>query len=185
MTTQEFKDKFKQAPESSYISYYLQQFILMGKFNDLPDYFWKTKNIDDVTDIEELYRLKGQIFLLKSSCAHIVDLIDKIGFHVTEEFEDTSMTQEEIGIQTGDQFRCILDFMHWDMLLIREGSIISINQFRYAGSNSLFSAQIDTLMYDPHNEEHFPNPEELPLILNFKELSRHFLKIEPVAGEKK
>lgn len=179
MTTNDFKNKFKQSPESSYISYYLQQFILLGKSNNLPDYFWKVKDIDDVEDIEELYKIKGQIFLLKSSCAHIIDLIDKLDFHVTEEFDDKSMTPEEIGINAGDKFKCIREFMHWDMLLIKTGSIISIDQFRYAGSNSLFSAQIEKLIYDIHNQEHFPDPENLPLILNFRELKSNFEKIIP------
>ena len=177
MTTKDFKDKFKQSPESSYISYYLQQFILLGKSNSLPEYFRKTKNIDDVEDIEELYKIKGQIFLLKSSCAHIVDLIDKLDFHVTEEFEDKSMTAEEIGIRTGEKFRCVQDYLHWDMLLIKTGSIISINQFRYAGSKSLFAAEIDQLVHDEQNHRHFPTPESLPLILSFTELRENFERL--------
>lgn len=177
MTKEEFKNKFKQNPEGSYISYYLQQFILLGKFNNLPAYFSKTKSIEDVADIEELYKIKGQIFLLKSSCAHIVDLIDKIDFHVTEEFEDSSMTLEEIGILPGDRFQCIKDYLHWDQLLIKVGSIISIEQFKYAGSNSLFSAKIEKLIDNKQNKKKFPCPEELPLILNFKELKNNFSKI--------
>lgn len=177
MTSVDFKNKFRHSPEGNYIFYFLQQFILLGKFNNLPVYFRKTKSIEDVDDIEELYKIKGQIFLLKSSCAHIVDLIDKLDFHVTEEFEDKSMTLEEIGINAGDRFQCINDYLHWDLLLIKNGSIISIEQFRYAGSNSLFSAKIEKLIADKRNKNNFTDPEELPLILNFKELENNFSKI--------
>jgi hypothetical protein len=177
MTTKDFKDKFKQDPESSYISYYLQQFIQLGKSNGLPEYFWKTKNIDEVDDVEELYRIKGQIFLLKTSCAHIIDLIDKLDFHVTEEFDDTAMTPEDIGINTGDRFFCIKDYLHWDMLLIKPGSIIAIDQFRYAGSKSLFTAQLEKLIEHDQNESRFPEPEILPLMLNFKDLRENFKRI--------
>lgn len=177
MTTREFKDKFKRKPESAYLSYYLQQFILMGKFNDLSDYFWETKNIDDVIDVEELYKIKGQLFFLKSACRHIVELIEKLSFHITEEFSDTSMTPEEIGIERGDRFRCHSRYLHWDMLLIKPGSIISIDSFLYAGSGSLFSAQIEMLIDNSHNSERFPEPEILPLILSFSELHQNFSKI--------
>jgi len=178
MTTKEFKDKFKQDPESSYISYYLQHFVQLGKSNGLPEYFWKTKNIDDVDDVEELYKIKGQIFLLKTSCAHILDLIDKIDFRVTEEFEDTIMTLEEIGIHSGDRFLCIKDYLHWDMLLIKNGSIISIDQFKYAGSRSLFTAQLEKLIKHDQNEHHFPEPEFLPLMINFQDLRENFERIQ-------
>jgi len=177
MNTEDFKNKFKQNPEGSYILYYLQQFILLGKFNNLIGYFRKTKSIDDVNDIEELYKIKGQIFLLKSSCAHIVDLIDRLDFHVTEEFDDRLMTLEEIGINDGDKFQCIKDYLHWDFLYINTGSIISIEQFRYAGGNSLFSARIEKLITKEKDKMHFPDPEELPLILNFNELNNYFCKV--------
>lgn len=177
MTTKEFKDKFKKDPESSYIAYYLQQFILLGKSGDLPEYFWKIKDINDVKDVEELYKIKGQIFLLKSSCAHIIDLINKLDFHVSEEFEDKEMSLEEIGIHTNDKFQCTRDYLHWDMLLIRAGSIIAIDQFRYAGANSLFAARIEKLIDDPHNRKRFPDPEILPIILSFAELGENFTKI--------
>ncbi len=177
MTTKEFKDKFQKDPERSYIAYYLQQFILLGKAGDLPEYFWKTKNINDVKDVEELYKIKGQIFLLKSSCVHIIDLINKLDFHVSEEFDDKKMSLEEIGIQTGDMFQCTKDYLHWGMLLIRKGSIIAIDQFRYAGANSLFSARIEKLVDDPHNKKHFPDPEILPVILSFTELNENFTRI--------
>lgn len=177
MTTEEFKNKFKQNPESSYVLYFLQQFILLGKFNNLIGYFRKTKSLDDVDNIEELYKIKGQIFLLKSSCAHIIDLIDRLDFHVTEEFEDKAMTLEEIGINDGDKFQCIKDYLHWDLLYINKGSIISIEQFRYAGSNSLFSARIEKLITKEQNKMNYPDPEELPLILNYKELNIYFCRI--------
>lgn len=177
MTTSEFKKKFKQNPESSYISYYLQQFILLGKSNNLPDYFLKSKDIDEVNNVEELYKIKGQIFILKSSCAHIVEMIDKLDFHVTEEFDDKAMTLSEIGINTGDKFQCFNDFLHWDLLLIKTGSIIIINEFKYAGANSLFSAEIEHLIHHNDNYTHFPNPNNLPLILNFSQLQNNFKKL--------
>jgi hypothetical protein len=139
--------------------------------------FRKTKSIDDVDDIEELYKIKGQLFLLKFSCAHIIDLIDRLNFHVTEEFEDKSMTLKEIGINDGDKFQCIKDYLHWNLLHIKTGSIISIEQFRYAGSNSLFSARIEKLITKEQHKMNFLDPEELSLILNFKELNNYFSKI--------
>lgn len=177
MTTKDFKKKFSQSPECNYIVYFLQQFIALGKFNNLSEYFRKTKRIEEVDDIEELYKIKGQIFLLKSSCKHIISLIDNLDFHVTEEFEDKLITLEEIGIDPGDIFKCIKDYLHWDLLLIKTGSLITIEQFRYAGINSLFSAKINTLITDEQNKKNFPNPEELPLIINFKELKNNFCKI--------
>jgi hypothetical protein len=176
MTTKDFKEKFNKNPESSYIANYLQHFLLLRKFNGLPEYFRKINNIEDVHDVEELYRIKGQIFLLKSSCSHIVDLLNQLNFHVTEEFDDKLMTLDEIGIKAGDKFKCVKDYLHWDILLIKPESIISIHQFRYAGVDSLFSAKIENLVAD-NNNQHFPAPEELPLILNFNELSNHFKRM--------
>jgi len=177
MTTIEFKSQLKKFPESAWFLGKLNDLFLSGRYTELIDFLSNKTNIENAT-IEELYIKQGLILRLKLDCQNVLELIDKLGIDLLNQFEDKEMTIADIGIKPNDKFECIQDFNHWDMILIQKDSIISIDEFKYAGKNSLFKAKIEKLITSELYQKHYPNPSEIPIALTFNELKTYFNRID-------
>jgi len=177
MTTIEFKSQLKKFPESAWFLGKLNDLFLSGRYTELIDFLSNKTNIENAT-IEELYIKQGLILRLKLDCQNVLELIDKLGIDLLNQFEDKEMSITDIGIKTYDKFECIQDFNHWDTLLIQKHSIISIVDFKYAGKDSLIVAKIEKFVTTELYHTHFPTPSEIPIALTFNELKTYFNRID-------
>ena len=176
MNSSDYKKIFKSFPERAWLLSTLKSIIETGKYNELSDYLSGKKDIDQVNDVEQLYKIKSEFLMLRVDCKAIIDNIEKLNLDFLGEFDDKKMDLSEIGINEGDTFVCVNNFRFWGMVQINVGTVIFVKELRYAGNNSHLDCEIISLNTDEKTTRSFPNPSEIKLLLTFQELSSNFEK---------
>lgn len=177
MNTKDYKDIFKSFPQRAWLSSTLQKVIKGGDYDSIIDYLNGTKDINQVDSIEELYTIKTTFFKLYADCKLITENIEKLKLHFLGEFDDKKMDISEIGISKTDEFECIQDFQHWNMITILKGSKIRVIDFQYAGANSHIDCRFIDHLTDDTTRKHFPNSDEIKLLFTFSDLKQYFNRI--------
>lgn len=178
MKTEEYKALFKGIPERAWLSQSLQSVINGEEYHELMELLRGTKNIDDVKEIEKLYQIKASFFKLSVLAQKIHELIDELDLAFLGEFEDKTMTMEEIGIATDDVFECVSDFTYHDMIKINAGSTIKVMELSFAGKNSQLYCKFINHETDETTRKHFPNSDDINMLFSLSEFEERFNKID-------
>jgi len=176
MRKDEYKEIFKSFPERAWLATTLQKLLRSRKFDEVVDYLVGEKSIDDLKDIEDLYKLKSAFFFLKADCDMIVKYIDILKLDYIGEFEDVKMDMEDIGITKDDVFVCKQSFQYMDMIQVNEGSEIQIDELSFAGKASHVEGKFLKLNTNEKTRKHFPDMSKIKVLLVLNELERFFIK---------